>query len=258
MSSIYQHFRPEEKEFIDQVIEWKYEAAQLYAPKLTDFLDPREQEIVQAVVGSQDEVQVTFFGGSEASERKRAFITPDYFQPQESDFEIALYELLYPAKFVTLEHSQILGSLMGLGLRRGKFGDILTDGRKFQVLAAKEVSSYMQLNLTRIGKISISLKGCPLSEALKEAEEWKEIRTTVSSLRLDAILSAASPLSRQKAQTLIKSGSVKVNWKKVEDTAFECSAGDIFSVRGVGRSKLIATEGKTKKDKWRIVLGILK
>lgn len=40
--NIYQHFRPEEREFIDQVLNWKNIVENTYAPKLTDFLDPRE------------------------------------------------------------------------------------------------------------------------------------------------------------------------------------------------------------------------
>ena len=258
MSSIYQHFRPEEKEFIDQVLEWKREAAEMYAPKLTDFLDPREQEIVRSVVGMHGDTDVFFFGGSAHTERKRAYICPSYFTPVEKDFDIALYELNYPDKFVSITHPQVLGSLMGLGLRRGKFGDILTDGKRIQFLAAEEVSSYIELNFNQIGRTAIMLNKKSNDEAITQEEQWKEISTTVSSLRLDAVLSAFTKQSRQKAQTAIKGGLVKVNWKQQDNPAFECTEGDVFSVRGAGRAKLLTIEGKTKKEKWRIVLGIVK
>ena len=39
---IYQHFRPEEHELIDRLIDKCDQAAQQYAPVLTNFLDPRE------------------------------------------------------------------------------------------------------------------------------------------------------------------------------------------------------------------------
>ncbi|KAB7707984.1 RNA-binding protein [Bacillus aerolatus] len=258
MSSIYQHFRPEEKEFIDQVLEWKRESAEMYAPKLTDFLDPREQEIVRAVVGTQDESAVAFFGGTVHSERKRAYICPAYFTPEDKDFEIALYEVSYPDKFVSISHPHVLGSLMGLGLRRGKFGDILTDGKRFQFLAAEEVGSYIELNFNQVGKTPVTLNKVSFDQAFIQEEEWREASTTVSSLRLDAILSAFTKQSRQKVQALIKGGLVKVNWKQVENPAFECTEGDVFSVRGAGRAKLLTIEGKTKKEKWRIILGIIK
>ncbi|OCA83901.1 RNA-binding protein [Pseudobacillus wudalianchiensis] len=258
MSSIYQHFRPEEKEFIDQVFEWKREAAEMYAPKLTDFLDPREQEIVRSVVGAHGDTAVFFFGGTAHTERKRAYICPSYFTPVEKEFDIVLYELHYPDKFVSIAHPQVLGSLMGLGLRRRKFGDILTDGKRVQFLAAKEVSHYIEVNLNRIGKTAVTLDKKSPDEAIAQEEEWKEISTTVSSLRLDAVLSAFMKQSRQKVQMAIKGGLVKVNWKQQENPAFECTEGDVFSVRGAGRAKLLTVEGQTKKEKWRIVLGIVK
>ena len=36
--SIYQHFSPEERGFIDQVLNWKEYVENNYAPKLTDYL----------------------------------------------------------------------------------------------------------------------------------------------------------------------------------------------------------------------------
>ncbi len=60
--SIYQHFRPEEKEFIDQVLNWKEYVEQTYAPKLTDFLDPREQLILKMIIGESRRSSVRIFG----------------------------------------------------------------------------------------------------------------------------------------------------------------------------------------------------
>lgn len=64
MSDIYQHFRKDEEPFIDQALEWKRIVAEQYWMKLTDFLDPREQVILQSVIGQSDEVRLEFFGGS--------------------------------------------------------------------------------------------------------------------------------------------------------------------------------------------------
>lgn len=48
--SIYEHFRPDEVVFVDKVLEWK-RAAEYHQVKLTDFLDPRQQQIVTMVIG---------------------------------------------------------------------------------------------------------------------------------------------------------------------------------------------------------------
>ncbi|MBD1379950.1 YlmH family RNA-binding protein [Metabacillus arenae] len=258
MNSIYQHFRPEEHHFLDQVMEWKEVVTDQYRSKLTDFLDPREQEIIQAVVGQNHEVRVELSGGLYDTERKRALLYPEYYAPLQDDFELVLFELEYPSKFVTIQHRDVLGSLMSLGLKRSKFGDILTAADRIQVVVAKDVSDYLRMNFTEIGKSKISLKEIPLNLMLQKQVVLEEMTTTVSSLRLDAVASAIYKLSRQKIGPYISNGLVKVNFKKVEQPSFQCRTGDTISVRGIGRCKLIGVEGKTKKDKWRLVVGIQK
>jgi RNA-binding protein YlmH len=253
--SIYQHFRPEEREFIDQVINWKEYVEQNYAPKLTDFLDPREQQILSTVIGKHPDVKWELFGGAPGVERKRAFLYPEYLEAKEEDFQVKLFGIDYAKKFVNIEHRQVLGSLMSLGLKRGKFGDILIDGDEVQFFAAEEVADYIRLQLESIGRASIGLSELPLEKAAGVAEEWNEMTTTVSSLRLDTVISALFNLSRQKSQLLIQHGQAKVNWTGIENAAFECGEGDVISVRGYGRAKIITIEGKTKKDKYRVIAG---
>ena len=141
--SIYQHFRPEEKDFIDQAVNWIDQVRDSYAPKLSDFLDPRQQEILSSVLGSNQDVLLQFNGGSDFVERKRALIYPDYYSPESSDFNISLYDISYPKKFVTLEHRQILGTLMSLGVKREKFGDIIVTDERIQFIAAGEMDAYL-------------------------------------------------------------------------------------------------------------------
>ncbi|GER65538.1 RNA-binding protein S4 [Weizmannia acidilactici] len=258
MDSIYQHFRPDEKEFVDKVIAWRQYVEDAYAPKLTDFLDPRMQQIVEMIIGTQSGIRVQAYGGRPESERKRMLLFPDYFSPETQDFQIALFEVEYPSKFVSFEHKHVLGSLMSLGLKREKFGDILIRGGRTQFFIAAEYTDFIQMEFRQIGKTTVRIVKKTLEEAISVEEEWQEKKATVSSLRLDAVLSAIYNISRQKTQMLIGRGLIKVNWKTVEDPAFQCREGDYFSVRGYGRSRMFRVEGKTKKEKWRIVAGILK
>ncbi|MGE6378214.1 RNA-binding protein [Peribacillus muralis] len=253
--SIYQHFRPEEKEFIDQAINWVDQVKNSYAPKLTDFLDPRQQEILISLLGNDSEAKLQFNGGSDFVERKRVLIYPDYYSPEPTDFNISLYDISYPKKFVTLEHRQILGTLMSLGVKREKFGDIIVTEERIQFVAAEEMEAYLTGNLEKIGKASISIKRLPIGNIIQVQEKWEEQITTVSSLRLDSVLSAVLNMSRQKTQALITSGKVKVNFKQTENVSDECREGDTLSIRGFGRCKIMSIDGKTKKNKWRITLG---
>ena len=49
MEHVLQHFRKEEQPFIEQVVSMMHEVENRYAPKLTDFLDPRQQFIVDSI-----------------------------------------------------------------------------------------------------------------------------------------------------------------------------------------------------------------
>lgn len=256
--SIYDHFRKEERPFVDHVMEWKEIIKGRYIHKLTDFLDPREQHIVGTLIGNDPEVHFAFFGGCDTAERKRALLFPAYYEPQVDDYRLKAYQVHYPHKFVSLSHRDLLGSLMSLGLKREKFGDIYLQEEVVQIVIAQEISSYVEANLESIGRAQVKLQGISLDKLLIQKEEWVEKGITASSLRLDLILSEIYQLSRAKIVPYIEGKRVKVNWKVVDESDFNLQSGDYISVRGLGRSKLMAIQGKTKKDKWRIDVGLLK
>ena len=257
MSEIYQHFRVDEKEFIDQVLDWKYQVEQMYAPKLTDFLDPRQQFIIQAIIGENQEVQSSFHGGFSNTERKRCLLYPDYYEPSQEDFLVGVYEIDYPKKFITLEHRQVLGSIMSLGVVREKFGDIVVNGDRIQFSAVSEIEDYLVLELNQIGKAAVKVKKVE-NDYLQSNERWAEVEKTISSLRLDVVIAGALNMSRQKSLTLIQAGRVKVNFEQMEQNAFECEKSDIISIRGFGMVKLMELSGRTRKDKIRVKFGLLK
>lgn len=256
--SIYEHFRKEERPFIDQVSEWKVLVENRFIHKHTDFLDPREQEILSTIIGSNSEVRVSFFGGSETAERKRAMLYPSYFQLDEEDYQINVYEVVYPHKFIELSHRDLLGSLMSLGLKREKFGDIYIDDKQIQIIVASEISSYLEANFNSVGRASVQLKPIPKTDILVQKDEWLEKDITVSSLRLDTVLAEIYQMSRSKISPLIENKRTKVNWKLLTQPSMQLQQGDHLSVRGYGRSKILSVHGMTKKEKYRLTVGLKK
>lgn len=252
--SIYQHFRKEEHAFIDQVLEWREQVQNEYTFKLLDFLDPREENIVENIIGTKEDVRCVFWGGYEAAERKRAILYPEYYTPQLEDFDLVLFSIRYPSKFVTFNHPQILGSMMGLGLKRTKFGDILMNNHDVQFIVAGQVAEYVKLHFNQVGKTKVLLEESSLNQLIEVNEVWQEQTITVSSMRLDTILAEVFNLSRQKITPYIQNQLVKVNWKIIEDPSYQCGEGDTLSMRGFGRCKIKGIEGRTKKDKWRIMI----
>ena len=258
MEHLIQHFRKDEQPFIEQVVSWQREVEDRYAPKLTDFLDPRQRFIVTSVLGQSNDLKIASAGMFVDAERQRMLIYPSYFEPREEDFQMTVYTINYPSKFVQLRHPDVLGALLSLGLDRTKFGDIRVNEHQVQFVVAQEIADYVRLHLTGIGKVKVRVEYIEESENLIQNEdEWLEESHTVSSMRLDAILATVLKISRQKAQSLIVANKVRVNWTERDGVAFELQEGDIISVRGYGRMKVIMTEGRTKKDKIRLQIGRL-
>ncbi|QHE52118.1 RNA-binding protein [Pontibacillus sp. HMF3514] len=255
---IYQHFRKEEQPFIDQVLSWQEDVERMYQRKLTDFLDPRQQKIFSTIIGNHDDFLLRDYGGTSTAERKRMILAPYYEEIETDDFQVTLLEAKYPSKFVTLEHKDVLGAFMSLGVKRSKLGDLIVTEDTIQILVASEIVTYVQMNLTGIKKAGVQFEEKPHEHLLESTEEWSESTGTVASLRLDIILKEIYNLSRQKASLYIEKGLVKVNFQTVDNPAFLLEEGDMISVRGKGRSQLNSIEGKTKKEKWRIVTSQLK
>ena len=253
-----QHFRKDEQPFIEQVIGWQREVEDRYAPKLTDFLDPRQRFIVESIVHQSSDLKLFTEGLFADAERKRMLIAPSYYEVTEDDFQIGIYSIHYPAKFVQLRHPDVLGALLSIGLDRSKFGDIRLADNTVQFALASEIADYVRAHLTGVGKVKVNVEEVNTTTPyIQNEEQWIESSYTVSSMRLDVVLATVANISRQKAQNLINAGKVKVNWTVREAVAFELQEGDILSARGFGRMKVIMTEGRTKKDKIRLQVGRL-
>lgn len=251
--SIYQHFRKAEQPFAERIIELTETVSVRHQSKLIDFLDPRQQYIAQSVVGGEHDVQLYLFGGYEDAERKRALIVPDYVQPENDQFNLTLLTIEYSPTFSKkLKHRDVLGSILGLGLKREKFGDVILTDDGQQVLVTNNIAEYVQLQLRQIGKTSVTCSATEWSQLLTPEEKWNFRSTTVSSFRLDALLADILRLSRAKTAQLIKLGRVKVNWKVEDQPSVTLEEGDHLSVKGYGRFLFAEFEKETKKNKYRV------
>lgn len=256
---IYQHFRQDEHPFIDQVLSWIYNVEKTYQMKITDFLDPREQQIVDMLTGtSLEELKVFKQGGSKNAERKRVIIAPFYEQVSEDDFQIALLQGSYHAKFISLSHRDVMGAFLSQGIKRGKLGDILVEDGLIQIIMASEIAPFVLTNLTSIKQAKIKLEEQQLSSVVEKETAWVESNYIVSSMRLDTVVKAIYRLSRKDAGELIKKGLVKVNYKVSDNRKLILDEGDMLSLRGKGRSKIIQINARTKKDNFSITAGLLK
>lgn len=255
---LYQHFRKDEQPFIDQVLTWKHDVELTYQRRLTDFLNPREQQIVSSLISSDNEtINFGFYGGHEHAERKRALIVPFYEVIEPSLYEATIFEASYPTKFINLEHPDVLGAFLSLGIDRKKMGEIIVQDGVVQLVVASDIAAYVQANFTQIKNTKLTFREIDSIKLNIPELNWSEQSLTVSSLRLDAVISEIYKMSRKNAQEYISKKLVKVNFKVIEEAKFVIVEGDMISLRGKGRSKVIEIRGKTKKDRIRFIAGVL-
>lgn len=256
IQDIYHHFRPEERHFVDRAWEWTQNAAKYHESKLTDFLDPRQCFILESIVHREQDAKVVFYGGYDAAERKRAWITPDYHEVSEESFQIQVLDIQSnDNKLESLQHGDYLGAVLGLGLKRDKIGDVHARVDGCHVLIAEEIASYLTANLVQVHRVGV-VTGVRELSSLKQAEPKLEpLDLSVASLRLDGIASDVFRLSRSKILVPIKAGRCRVNWRTEEDPSKQLAEGDIVALQGFGRFKVLELEGVTKKGRYRIKIG---
>lgn len=218
------------------------------APVPTDFLDPREAEVVEGVLGSIPRVFFRSYGGYRQAERKRYLVFPDYYLVDLLETPISALEIrgdfLQPPA-----HRVCLGALLGLGIERSQVGDLLPQDNGFQVLVARELQPFIEANFTRVGRTRITVEPIDFERLAVEPERVKDIRVTVASMRLDALAAAGFGTSRSKMAREIRAERVKLNWKLTTNPSAAVSEGDIISIRGRGRVHVESVQGETRKGR---------
>lgn len=255
--AIYQHFSPNDIPFIDKGLEWIKRAEDTYVPVLTPFINPHQEKILKVLAGTYG-IGCQSSGDLLPTESVRVLLYPDYFEPEISDFEMALLDIHYPSKFEQLSHGKILGTIINqLGINRKLFGDILVDEKRAQIFVNRNFIPLFQDGIKKIGRLPVSLEERPFTDRILSKIDYREREILVSSFRLDALLSSALKLSRNQASQLIEKKSVQVNYHLVEKSDYQVAIGDLISVRKFGRLKVVKDNGQTKKDKIKLSIQLL-
>lgn len=256
--NIYQHFHPEEKQFIDRVLDWMDRVENNYSVVTTYFLNPREVEILESLANKR-ELQIFSTQDIAQTELTKIIIAPEFYQLDVADFDLALLEILYAKKFCQLKHSQILGSFLGqTGIRRSELGDIILSEGRAQVFVSKHLLEIFQNNIKKIGFATVQFVEKPFEELIEiEAASVMKV-VLVSSMRIDKIIASTFEISRNLAVNMLQSRKVKLNYLEIEKKDFTVEQGDLISVRGLGRIKILRILGETKKGKQKIECEITK
>ena len=223
-------------------------------PANTCFLSPREQEMTRYLFG--DELGLKYFGGYEDSERKMLVFLPEYLDESslygEDSPMVCLRATFFEADSLT--HRDFLGALMGAGIAREAVGDICVGKGYCDFFVTDEIAPYIEQNFLSAGRTRVHMVRISLQDATIPTPEFKEIKDTVASLRLDSVISSGFRIGRSLAAQYIHAGKAAIDGLPCEKSDKILSEGMKISVRGLGKIKLAAVNGRTKKDRVSITI----
>lgn len=246
----------DDKLIVSKILDKAAKAQKSSSPAYSDFLDPYQRSIVERALGDVVDLKYEFNGGYIGAERVIIIFRPNFISPRsESD-------IVYPFKVVNitlhgrgaLTHRDYLGSLMGLGIKREKIGDILVEEESCTVIVLSEIADFIKYNLSKVSNIKADADIISIDQLVAPEPKVKEVNTTVASLRLDSIAGAGFGMSRSKAAEFIKGEKVSLNWEIADSLTKQVKEGDVISIRGKGRVVVDSIGGTTRKGRISVLL----
>ena len=239
-------------------------------PVFSDFVSLNEVNLVYMLLeekGINRQLQDEYlyvFGGYDQAERNMVCFLPQnsYQEIEEKDFPIACVRIApVNKKFCdALTHRDYLGTIMNIGLERNQIGDIVVknegNGKNDAFVAyvfCRKNKAELLTDITRIRHTTVSAEIIEGTEISFE-QQYKEIAGSVSSLRIDSIISVAAKTSRTKSLTYIREGNVFLNGRCCTENAKIVSEGDVISIRGFGKYKIGETGAVTKKGRYHVTV----
>ncbi len=251
------HFRPSEQILAKRFEEWAARARTTGQVAATDFLTPREAAIGMAVAASEGVLWRTYGGYGDAERVCGCFHEAHGRSPQDSDFAIACLRVEPAAGNPPPGHGDYLGSLLGQGVKRDRIGDIaFAASGGVYVFCKTAIAPVLLGSWERAGRTPIRADLVSNDEIAGIAPPVLIERVvTMQSLRLDAFVAHAYGLSRTKALAPIRSGDVQLNFAVCTDPAEEIEVGDIVSLRGKGRARVLLVQGQSRSGRTFVRIG---
>ncbi len=247
----------EDRLALAKVLDRAEQAERRSVPAATDFLSPQQRARALDLLrlAGVSETSYVLHGGYEGAERQVLLFLPDWLEPENAEPPIRCLRASFREED-KLTHRDFLGSLMGLGIVREKVGDILVAPDSADLLVLEGVADFLLQSWTSAGRAKLRVTAIEPDNLHIPTVQRRELRDTVSSLRLDAVAASGFRLARGKAAALIESGKVQLNWRECVKPDKLLEAGDVVSARGFGKFELSEVGGLTRKGRISIVLQV--
>lgn len=167
--------------------------------------------------------------------------------------KIILFEIKTKAN---LKHQDILGSLFGLKIDDGWFGDIIITNNRYYFYTFDDIKPFFKQEFTKVGKNNIELEEKDLYLLNDYIPNFEELKIITSSLRIDSVIAKIIHTNRDEIKELIKDKKIIYNYELLKDGSKLLKSGDTFSIKKYGKYKFDSIITNTKKD--NLIISILK
>lgn len=239
----------DEKFFENRILELAERSYNKGIYTYSDFLNLHEQNIFHTMISKLPPIDYSLVGGNIYAERKMIEFKPsEIYYDSIPPIAVLRVEPLNNKFSDTLTHRDFLGAILNLGIDRSKTGDIIINDNVAYIYVLDSMTNFLMEHLMRVKHTTVK---CSIhqSENFSMVPEFKEIVSTVNNIRLDAVISAAFGISRNKCIMYISEGKVFVNGKLITSNGYGLKEKDIVSVRGLGRCIFEEHLGVTKKGR---------
>ena len=226
-----------------------------YYATSTGFLDSHEQALAAAVTRRSAGVRAYMYGGYDDAERRMLVCVPadlPLSMEEASEGLIRVLRVTKPAISRELTHRDYLGSLLGLGIERRLTGDILVREDGADIFIVPEIEEFLLREFHRVGNTEVRVQAVSAEEAVIPEARVEIIKDSVSSPRLDSIVSSAFRLPRSKAAEAVKRGIVSVDHVECVKPDAMLSEGASVTLKGKGKAVLEEIGGESKKGRVRV------
>lgn len=213
------------------------------------FLTPAEQLALTSWAGHGCGVKLLLHGGHPDCERKAAFFLPFYMEEDDFDPSGHIRALELTCAFGRPGHRDYMGSVLGLGIKREWIGDIWVKENRAVVFCLPSVEGHILLSLDKVGRCGVKLRELSLQEISAPERKRKETVFSVKSPRLDAVTAGMLGVSRTAAAEAIAAGAVSLNDSVCLKPDAEVGGGDVISLRGRGKGRVLEIGGQSRKGR---------
>lgn len=225
----------------------------------TGFLGLTEQSLFWEIEKEVAFAGYTLEGGNSICDRKVVRFGKQEELGYEEEFPIVCIKMTPLIKKFSDEfsHRDFLGAIMNLGIDRSTIGDIFIQENEGYVFCLSSISDYILESLDKVKHTNIKCE--KIKDSLRFIKDkGKTLEITVTSDRIDVVVSGVYHISRSESLSYFVKGIVCVNGRLCTSNAKVLKEGDVVNVRGMGKFLYQGINHITKKDKCRISVQLYK